>query len=549
MLGRTKKILVWSVVAAVIAASFFLLYSRFKNQFIHEAINKVNNGDGFYKIAYDSLYLDEVNGELYILNLKVTPDTALFTGHDWPPNAPASLISVTAAQLRITGVKTPQALLNKEVSGRRIVISDVDVTLYKLKKDTSGEDNESLQSIMYNDVLSRLKFIQVDTMSLERINFRLVNFHKHRELLSASNASVSLYNVRIDSNSVMDSSHILFSQNIAASVEKVSIKSNNGRYKYDFAGIELSSFNRSLYIKEFNLIPAFSESVFMEKLKTQNDRFDFRLANISLTQIDFSRVTSPALAADSLVVEQGSFKIYRDLNVPRDSASRLDQYPHQVVMKIPFDVVIKKTVLRNSFIEYKERGIKSKNSGKVQFYKVNAAIDNITNEKKALAKNGIATLDFNASFLNRAPIKARVAMRLGDQQGRFTIKGSMGKIRVEELNQLTEPMGLAKMEKGTINKMEFDIAATKYHSNGTLVLLYDDLKISLLKKDDDDNSYKKKGLASFAANVIVKNANPIKDKVREAHIDYDRNLNRSFFNIIWKSIFAGIKESVGMPQQ
>jgi hypothetical protein len=529
----------------------FFLYSHYKDRFIRDKIqNGIAEGTkGLYKITYDSLYLDEVNGELFVTNLKVTPDTSRFADHKPQPGDPATLVAVSVSRLHITGVKTPQALLNKEITGRRIFISDANVTLYKLRKDTSDDKNdkdESLQETIYKDILSRLQLVQVDTISVEHVNLKFINFHKRSEALVASNTSVWLYDIKIDSASVRDSSRIFFSRNVTVNTEKLLLRNKDRRYNYNFKNIALNSFTQSVQIDEIKMVPAYDEVGFMHQLVSQVDRFDLQFQKIRITQIDFSALARSALLADSLVIAKSSFKLYRDLNVPRDSASRLYQYPHQVIMKIPIDITIKKGVLKNSFIEYKERNNKTKNSGKVQFYNVSAYLDNITNAKKALAVNNTCVLNFNASFLNRTPVKATLAMHLGDRQGRFSIKGTLGTINVTDLNQLTEPMGLAKLEKGNIHKMEFNITGNNYGANGSLLLLYDDLKVSLLKKDKEDNTYKKKGLASFAANILVLNSNPLKDKTREAHIDYKRDLNRSFFNLIWKSIFSGIKETAGM---
>jgi len=77
--------------------------------------------------------------------------------------------------------------------------------------------------------------------------------------------------------------------------------------------------------------------------------------------------------------------------------------------------------------------------------------------------------------------------------------------------------------------------------------LYHDLKISLLKKDKKENKYDKKGLASLAANFIMKNSNPEGDKApRVADVHFNRILNKSFFNLIWKTIFTGVKETTGI---
>lgn len=156
-------------------------------------------------------------------------------------------------------------------------------------------------------------------------------------------------------------------------------------------------------------------------------------------------------------------------------------------------------------------------------------------------------LRFNASFLGMAPMHADVNMFLGDPQGKFLFSGTMKNFDAGKLNDLIEPMGLARIEKGQVNSLRFNFTGHNYGSNGKLILLYQDLKISLLKKDSADNKLEKKTLASFVANLVVKNANPLrKQPVRVAEVHYTRNTNRSFFNLMWKSVFTGVKQSAGM---
>jgi len=75
----------------------------------------------------------------------------------------------------------------------------------------------------------------------------------------------------------------------------------------------------------------------------------------------------------------------------------------------------------------------------------------------------------------------------------------------------------------------------------------DDLKIRILKKDDDSPGYKKKKVMSLMANIMVKNANPGKNKpVRIVSVSHPRDVYRSIFNFIWKSIFEGVQKTVGI---
>ncbi|RYG28909.1 MAG: hypothetical protein EOO01_39030 [Chitinophagaceae bacterium] len=90
------------------------------------------------------------------------------------------------------------------------------------------------------------------------------------------------------------------------------------------------------------------------------------------------------------------------------------------------------------------------------------------------------------------------------------------------------------------------MSGDNYKAGGDLIMLYDGLKVSTLKMEDDNKGYKRKGLVSLLANAIVKNKNPSGGETRTAKMNNDRNTNRSFFNLLWKSIFTGVKETAGM---
>ena len=82
---------------------------------------------------------------------------------------------------------------------------------------------------------------------------------------------------------------------------------------------------------------------------------------------------------------------------------------------------------------------------------------------------------------------------------------------------------------------------------GTVKILYNDLKISVLKKDKETHELKKKKLVSLGANMLVKDDNPTRDKPpRVANIHFERDTTRSMFHMSWKTLMKGIKETA-MP--
>ena len=77
-----------------------------------------------------------------------------------------------------------------------------------------------------------------------------------------------------------------------------------------------------------------------------------------------------------------------------------------------------------------------------------------------------------------------------------------------------------------------------------LTLLYQNLNIETFKKDMEGDSLKAKKWANKLSNALIKNDNPSKGVVRDADFTYNRELNKSFFNLIWKSIFEGVQKTV-----
>jgi len=119
------------------------------------------------------------------------------------------------------------------------------------------------------------------------------------------------------------------------------------------------------------------------------------------------------------------------------------------------------------------------------------------------------------------------------------------------VNVLAEPMGPARIEEGKINKVQFNFAGNDYNMSGKVLMLYDDLKVAVLEKDEDSKKLEKKKLISFVANILAKNSNPKRkgQEPREIDVKNERNTNRSIFNLAWKTLFEGIKETVGINKK
>jgi len=543
--SKSKKGYLWAIGIIVVGVIGWQIYKyRMVSRKVGEAI--LNKTEGLYSIHYEGLSFDEVGGVLHAKNIQVVPDTAVYRQMVTEKRAPPVLLRLTIPALDITGVKTPKALLTKQIEGGKVEVigPTIEILLGDGKKDSKRFHSAGDLS---RELLGKLLKIQMDSVKVTQADVRVSHMNGKEVLFSSNNVTFLFSDVLIDSTSSGDSSRILFGRSLEMACDEIAFPTKNKKYRLHVAGVRFTSRNDALHIRQVKINPQLPEDAFAHSFPVQKDRYDFSLEDVDLVHISRQGVWDKEIVADSLVIGRSAFRIYRDLSRPPDTTSKVGKFPQQQLMRLPIPVRIKAAVFTNSFIEYKERNAKSDSAGKLQFYGVNAMLENISNRAEDIAVDNKCVLTFKAKLLNRTPVNARVIMLLRDRRGRFSIEGNIGAIDVQTLNPLTRPMGLARMEKGKIHQLHFNFKGTDSTSDGKVLLLYDDLKISLLKKDKDEGKLDKKGLASLFANLIIKNSNNAEDP-RVAEVHFDRILNKSFFNLIWKSIFAGVKQTVGMKK-
>ena len=111
------------------------------------------------------------------------------------------------------------------------------------------------------------------------------------------------------------------------------------------------------------------------------------------------------------------------------------------------------------------------------------------------------------------------------------------------------PMAMIKIDTGFIKGANFNLNGNDYGTKGDFVMRYNDFKISMFKKDEENKAIKKRGFLSALANTLIKNDNPQNGKLRSFTVEYDRDTSKSFFNLVWKAVFTGMRGTFGMPTE
>ncbi|MFI5124267.1 MAG: hypothetical protein ACHQDF_03015 [Chitinophagales bacterium] len=544
---RTPLFYIISALVIISILIAIIFWQKIKYHLVNRQLNSAITGksEGLYQISYKNLVIDEVAGNISVEDVHLSTDSTIYKELSKQENSALTRIDIRIPKLIITGVKTPKALLNKEMEAHSINIQSAVIELSPQKQDDKPSKSK-LATEIYRQVLSKLQSVKADSLILQEITFIIKDPESGQTKFKGSGFSCSLSDILIDSLHQNDSSRVFFAKEIAVSCSDLSLNSKDKKYKYVFSGLEYRSDRNQLKAAKIMIEPQLSEAAFANAYKYSKDRYHFIIENLDIRNINRYALFSQRLIADSMILDNSSFKIFRDISNPHDSIDRTQKYPQQSLMKLPLPVNIHTVVFARSFIEYKEKNAKSDSSGKVQFYAVHAVLSNLTNIPEFIGKNNKMKLNFQSRFLNQAPFHAELIMMLKDPSGRFTLDAKLGGMNTAFLNPMIQPIALARIDKGKIQSLSYHLDADDLHAVGKLTFLYSNLKVVLLQKDEDQNKYKTKILPTLAAGLMLKNSNPSRGEIRISRVDYKRDKYRSMFNLMWKSMFSALKETAGM---
>lgn len=336
--------------------------------------------------------------------------------------------------------------------------------------------------------------------------------------------------------------NLISSSNWVLSADGFSFMTENKRYKMTMGAFVINNANATMQIKKFTVKPMFTEAAFSKLLTRQEDLYNLEFNNIELNGIDTRLLITKQRLEASAASLQPVVKIYRDRTVAEDLSSKVGKYPHQMLKDIKFPFSIKKLSIKNGMVAYSEKSNVSKQTGQVFFKNINGTVSNITNIGDLIGKNNLLVLDATASFMGISQTHTVWKLPLNSSNGAFDVSGTAGGFNATSLNPLIEPLGMASIKTGQVNKLDFNVTGTDLNAKGSATVLYSDLKIEILRADTADT--KRKNLQSLLANALMKNSNPQNGVTRSGEINYERDISKSFFNLLWKSIYSAVKKTV-----
>lgn len=508
------------------------------------------SSEGLYTIDFSDAKLHILRGELDIYNITLKPDTAVYNQRVKAHLAPNNLVELHVKRLIISHMHPFMLYFQHKLEIGRIVLSQPELNVsYQQNhlKDTTSKDHRSL----YQKMSGSLKSIHIGDIILGDVKLKYQDYSGHKLAISElKEMNLSATNLLIDSASQTDKSRVLYCRDIIAELNNYSGQSKSGLYKYRVKSLRFSTKTSRLDIQGLDLKPVRPDVFFKN---SEKDRFSVHLDTLRIDHFDYQSYHKyRVINASHMSLYTGTFNLFSNPKFILKTTDRERTYPNFGLKEIRADLNIDTIDLKHIDVSYTEFNHKSDQPGTIIFNNSSGRFLNVTTNKEALARNNICTVNVSSYFMNRGKLDVQFTFNLTEENLPFTYKGSIGPMDLTVLNPAVMALGLIKVNTGQLTRFDFDIKADDSVSRGRIGLLYNDLKVTVLKADTINDKLKHMTIASLYANVMVlKHSNPDNpgEIPRSFYVNYERPRNYPFFKNIWHTLLTGIKPCVGLNEK
>lgn len=551
-----KFLFITITVLAILALAVFIYLKNRKLADFEPAIKDklqaliIKATDSLYRLEFDTLDADIINSKLTVVNARLIPDSAIAAQLEAAGTRPEDIFNIRIDTLAVAGINFGDFTSNKKIDLDTLYINEPHFEVFHKKPASAPKDTTTIKGL-YEKLAKQLNRLSIKKLYIKDMHMVHHNYRKgeKEKKIMLDNINIAFDDILMDSTTAHDTTRFMFAKDAVVTMAKLKLPTGDSLYYIKLDSLFLNAVKNTASLIHFSLDARYTKESYVNKVPFSKDLYNIDINRIILGNINWGQVlTGESFSADKITATGGSVKIYCDRRLPRPP-SKIGRYPHQLLMKSTTPIRIKEFVIDGFNVSYEEFNPNSGQAGKLIFNNTNGRVTNITNDKAAIAGAPYMKAVASAALMNVGKINATFLFNLAKaKEGVFSVDANMGEMSTAPLNKTAEALGRFSIEKGNIHSLTVHVQGNNHGAYGNVKFLYDDLKINVLKKDDNDTTkLKKRGLISFIANTfVIKNANPTKGLgARTEQASFTRDPSKSFFNLVWKTIEDGIKKTAG----
>lgn len=429
----------------------------------------------------------------------------------------------------IQGINLFKLLFKKKISLNEILLEDGYIRYNESLKPEKGKKKKEL----------KFKGITIDNLLLKNIETTLFT-----DTLVKAQAFVNLSLGSVEVNTSPLSDSIQFNtKSIDLLATNISFGKKTDPYSIRIKKIMYNSFDRQMLVDSTLLIPNYGKYEFARRLGRQETRVDAAIPTIRLEGFDAHHLMEKSFTASKVVVESAEIVAFRDKRLPfkNDRVALPMESLRKLAMAIETDSII----VKDMRVTVEEFAADGQAPGSVVFENLDAVFTGLSNRYYA-NRSRFASLYASGFLMGNGRIDAVFEFPV-DGSSTYRAKGKIGRMDLQDLNNILENLGHIRIETGQLNEMTFAFDYTDKASAGVLQINYENLKMTSLNTDKEASRNEFKTLV---INSVIKNSKDEKTDAekRTGTIEFERDQQKFIFNFWWKSILSGIKSSVLGPR-
>src|SRR5699024_1012573 len=154
----------------------------------------------------------------------------------------------------------------------------------------------------------------------------------------------------------------------------------------------------------------------------------------------------------------------------------------------------------DSYISYSEYHSKAPGAGIVTFEKLNGIFRDISNYPEDKAKGLTTTLGVSSQVMGCGPLESRFEFAMDTQNAFHKIKGKLRHTSITDINDILRYVENFYINAGLLNSVEFEIVLNNDKANGLVIMIYVNLKISVVDIPTQKHDGLKENLVTFLVN-------------------------------------------------
>jgi hypothetical protein len=514
--------------------------------FIAKIQQLVNQGSkGLYNISIDSMEVDLLQSRVVLQRVKLLHDSKMLALLHIAEEAPDDVFTASFDTLVINGINLDDVLTRKTIDLKEIQISGPIIEVFHTDRPYNRSKKPDSISV-FDRIMKDMNRIAIGKVIIHKGTI-ISNDQRKNKKNKWSDVEMSFSDILIDSSTEHSRDRFLFAREASISIKNYSLKTKDDLYLVTIGTLAIQAPQQTMTIRDFSLASRYNKKEFQRKLVRQKEQYEVKAPKITIKDIDWwALMNEDRFLAGALIVSDAVIKIHLDRSLPRPE-SKMGNFPHQLIAKLPIEVSASSVAIRNADLTYEEYNPRSAQTGSIHLNQVNLDISSITNIRRQM-RNKKQTIVAGTARLKDIPVKARFAFDLMNYKtGKFSANLSTGGFEGNIMNDVAESLGLMKIEKGTVKEFKVTMQGDERQATGKVLILYNDLKVSIYEKEKDEKGLDKKGVIGFLANTfVIKDDNPAKNKpYRNPSASFQRDPQTGFFNLVWKTALNGILKTIG----